>query len=140
MFPALPPLLSCLPRATVPSVPRDRRQLLDRYSQHTVHCKSCRTAHQQASTAHKIAGLLALLTGSAALVMATLAAAGAVLVTPGVTAAGAVGGVGSSWGLAGVLAVAAAVLGGTYVALGQLVAKFVFVDYDIQHVGKKPKH
>jgi hypothetical protein len=75
--------------------------------------------------------------------MATLAAAGAVLVTPTTAAAAAAGGggvAGSSWGLASVLAVAAAVLGGAYVALGQLVAKFVFVDYDIQHVGKKPKH
>ena len=78
--------------------------------------------------------------------MATLAAAGAVLVTPttaaaaAAAAAGGGGFAGSSWGLASVLAVAAAVLGGAYVALGQLVAKFVFVDYDIQHVGKKPKH
>jgi hypothetical protein len=72
--------------------------------------------------------------------MATLAAAGAVLVTPGVTAAAGGGVAGNSWGLAGVLAVAAAVFSGAYVALGQLVAKFVFVDYDIQHVGKKPKH
>ena len=129
------------------AVPRDRRQLLDRFNQHTKHCKACRTAHQQASAAHRLAGVLALIAGSAALVMVTLAAAGAVLMPPGAAAVAAAGGLsaaqvaaGSSWGLAGGLAVLAAVLGGAYVALGKLVEKFVFVDYDIAHVGKRPAH
>jgi hypothetical protein len=129
----------CLPAAALP-----RRQLLDRFSQHTAHCKSCRTAFQQATAAHKAAGVLALLTGSAALVMLTLAAAGAVIVSPGTSAAAAaVGGqvsVGSSWGLAGVLGLLAGLMGGVYVQLGRLVEKFVFVDYDIDHVGKRPAH
>lgn len=85
--------------------------------------------------------MLALLAGSAALVLLTLAAAGAMVVAPSGTAA-AVGGAGPSggWGIGVVLAVVAGLLGGAYVALGRLVQRFVFVDYDIHHVGKRPAH
>lgn len=85
--------------------------------------------------------MLALLAGSAALVLLTLAAAGALVVAPGDAAAGGAATASSGgWGLGVVLAVVAGLLGGTYVALGRLVQRFVFVDYDINHVGKRPAH
>jgi hypothetical protein len=118
-----------------------RQQLLDRFNQHTKHCKACRTAYHQATAAHRIAGLLALLTGSAALAMLALAAAGAVLTTPGATAAGGtVGGQVASWGPGGVMTAVAVVLGAAYAALGRLVRSFVFIDHDANHVGKRSAH
>lgn len=136
-------LLACAARlsACVPAVALDRRQLLDRFNQHTKHCKACRTAYERTTAAHKVVGVLALVTASAALMAAMLAATGAVLVAPGAAAtAAAQASAGSTWGLPAVLTVAAAVLGGAYVALSQLVQKFVFVDYDSHHVGKQPSH
>jgi hypothetical protein len=129
-----------------PTAPLDRRQLLDRFTQHTQHCKACRTAYSRANIALQITGVLALLCGSAAVALAALAAAGAVLVSPGTAATaaavspGTAAAAGGAWGLAAVLTVLAGVLGGAYAALQQLVQKFVFVDYDINHVGKRPGH
>lgn len=133
------------------TVVQDRRQLLDRFAQHTQHCKACRTAYGHASTALRVTGILALISASAALVMAGLAASGSVLVAQAaataaagaaapalVGAASAQVAASSSWGLAGVMVVVAGLLGGAYVALRQLVQKFVFVDYDKHHCGKQP--
>jgi len=93
-----------------------------------------------------------MLTGSAALVLLALSAAGAALVAPaaataavGLQGAAAAGGGGGgvfvpSWGLGAIMAAVAALLGAAHMALGRLVQSFVFVDYDICHVGKRPRH
>lgn len=122
------------------AVPQDRRQLLDRFSQHTKHCKACRTAFERFSTALSITRVFALVAASAAVTVTALAAAGAVVAAPAGTAAALTAGNSGGWGVAAALGMLAVLLGAGYAALQQLVQKFVFVDYDMHHVGKQPSH
>lgn len=129
------PCLTCVPAGRLP-----RRQLLDRFNQHTKHCKACRTAYERATAARKIAGVLALLVGSAALGVLALTAAGAAVVTPAASTGAAGAGVAMGWGSGAAMAVLAALMGGAYAALGRLLQSFLFIDFDNHHVGKRPGH
>jgi pheophorbide a oxygenase len=59
---------------TEPNVPSSRQQLLDRFHSHTQKCKACRTAFQRMQVARQVAGVVALLAGSAALAAAVTVA------------------------------------------------------------------
>lgn len=107
-----------------------RRQLLDRYHQHTIHCASCRKAlqavtvlRQAAAVAATVAAATCLLPFLALLNPATTAAAtraaGPAVAIPLAAATGA------AW-LPGVLA---AVLGAAWLVLGRLRNQFIWVDY-----------
>lgn len=118
------------------TVPADRRQLLDRYHSHTANCKACRTAHERFKIAHKVAAVVALLAGGAAVAVAALLLAGAV---PAVSAAA-----GQSMeamrqtGLLAFsgLAVAGAVAGAVWAVTGRIIQSFEFIDYGKHHVSK----
>ncbi|KAL4438217.1 hypothetical protein ABPG77_010578 [Micractinium sp. CCAP 211/92] len=110
-----------------------RRQLLDRYHQHTVHCASCRNALQKVTLLRRVAAVAATVAAAACLLPFLT------LLNPAVTAAAAsaagsagTGGAaslaaaaGAAW-LPGVLA---AVLCATWLLLGKLRNQFLFVDY-----------
>jgi hypothetical protein len=97
--------------------PLPREQLLDRYHQHTLICKSCRTAHQHLTTLKAAATIVACVLSAAA--VALLAAAAA----PGQVVA--------------LVSVGAAVAAGVMAGASHLLQKMVFVDYDKHHASKK---
>lgn len=110
-----------------PGVPR--RVLLDRFDQHTRHCKPCRDAHTVFSVAAKAAGLLAaaLAVASVAIAAVTLAAAGGASSLPKATLAGLL-----------MLVAGTGVAALVHRALAHMVQQFVFVDYDKLHPSKLP--
>jgi pheophorbide a oxygenase len=118
---------------TEPNMPSSRQQLLDRFHSHTQKCKACRKAYQRMQVVRQVAGVVALLAGSAALAAAAMLAAGVVGAGVGSGSSAVVG-----RGVAVVLGLAAAgvVAGGVWAVLGRVLQRFVFVDYDKHHLSK----
>lgn len=119
-----------LPAGGAPA-PLDRRVLLDRFAQHTQHCKPCMAAFRWLSAARDACRWAAVVAAAAAVAVASLLAAG--LAPPAAGAGGSACGSRAVLLLAGVAAVA----GWLQVQLRRLVQAFVFVDYDAEHVSKR---
>ena len=119
--------VSTMARPIDPSQPGvTRRVLLDRFDQHTRHCKPCRDAHAVFSVAAKAAWLLAAALAVAAVAIAAVALAGSASFPKA--------------GLAGLpmLAAGAGLAALLHRALAHTVQLFVFVDYDKHHPSKLP--
>ncbi|KAL4448455.1 hypothetical protein ABPG75_005674 [Micractinium tetrahymenae] len=110
-----------------------RRQLLDRYHQHTIHCPSCRKALATATLLRRVAAVAATVAAAACLLpfLALLNPATSAAFVPAAGPAAAAGAAslaaaaGAAW-LPGVLAAA---LGTAWVLLGKLQNQFIWVDW-----------
>eukprot|EP00775_Hariotina_reticulata_P012888 gene12888-13014_t len=115
----------------------NRQALLDRFKQHTRHCKACLTAYRNARLAAMVAASASAVSAAAALAAVALLAAGWQPAAAAVTVTGCAHYCQAALTVPCVLAAFAAVTAALYVWLRRLVQQFVFVDYDADHVSKK---
>jgi pheophorbide a oxygenase len=120
------PPVSTLSSPIDPNVPVPRRILLDRYHQHTIHCKSCTGAMKGFERACALFGLIA-----CGLFVASISS-----LTFGISSAV---GLKATLASASPLILAALSLVSALIAsfCSSMVQKFVFVDYDKDHVSKR---
>ncbi|KAF8055112.1 PTC52 [Scenedesmus sp. PABB004] len=113
--------------------PKAREVVMDRYAQHTAHCKDCSAALRAAQRLQALALGLAAVAGAACVAVLTAAASGAAAAAAVATAGPAAGALGAlaaapAWA-GGALGAFAALSLAAHVALRRLAARFVYVDY-----------
>lgn len=129
-----PPGVSTMTRPIDPSGPAlPRRLILDRFEQHTKHCKDCREAHAAFGTAEKVTALAALALGIAAVASAGVAVTLGTAVVTSVVSTSEIQRLGF---ISAGLAAGAALSVLLNRLFAHIVQSFVFVDYDKAHPSK----